>query len=183
MSWVRGFLSPYIMPVHQQCSVASWEPLRLCCVAALLSGKRERGIWTCFDFLRKVLSLLLCGRYKMEEDIGHYRYPRYETENISLHQEFVHSGMFLLCAWSQRLVFVLSLPSDGSQAFQVTSYLLSEWKYLNSCCFSSFKLFLPMFLLLGSKAAICTGPHGWQNRRIIFGIGFIWWRHIPGSWA
>lgn len=91
----------------------------------------------------------------------------------------VFSAVFL----KSRLVFVLSLPSDGSWAFQVTSYLLSEWKYLNSCCFSSFKLFPPMFLLLGSKAAICTGSYGWQNMRIVFGVGFIRWPTIPGSWV
>lgn len=103
----------------------------------------ERRIRTCPDFLRKVLNSVLRGRYNVEKDIGYCRYPGSETENVSPPWIFVYTGIFLLCSWNQRLVFEFSLPNDGSWAFQVTSYLLSEWKYLNACCFSSFKLFPP----------------------------------------
>lgn len=143
-------------------------------------------IWICSHFKGKVPGSLCWREFKIRKvrmDLRCYRYPRSEEENVSLYHKFVHSSILLLHSWNQYLVFVLSLPNDGFGAFQVTHFLLSEWKYLNACCFSSFKLFSPMFLLLRSRAAICTRPLGWQKMRIMFGVEFIWWHHIPGSWA
>lgn len=143
------------MPIHHQLSAACCAPLRLCRAAALQTGRRE-GDLDRFGFLEKCYELIMMMRgRKVEEDMGYYRYPRSETKCLS--PPWVCVQDFPLRPWNQRLVFTLAWPSDGSQPFQVTSYLLSEWKYLNACWFSSFKLFPPMFLLLGSKAAICTG--------------------------
>lgn len=62
--------------------------------------------------------------------MGYHRYPRSETENVSLHHELVHS-VSPCCA--PEIGIWHSLPSDGSWTFQATSYPLSEWKYLNAC--------------------------------------------------
>lgn len=62
--------------------------------------------------------------------------------------------------------------------------LPAVWVEVFKCLlFFLIQVVYPMFSLIGSRAAICTGPPGQQNMITMLGVGFIWWRNIPGSWA
>lgn len=91
------FHSPTECPYINNSLLLAENPLGTA-VLQLSKVMREKEIWTCSGFLRKVLSSLLWGRYKMEEDMGYSGSPRSETENVSLHPEFLHTVVFSCCA-------------------------------------------------------------------------------------
>lgn len=117
----------------------------------------------------------------MEEDMGYCRHPRSE---MSL------STTNFCTQWYFPAVLLKS--ASGVHA------LIAKWwipgisgNKLPAVWVEVFKCLLFFIIQVVSPSVTPAREQGYHmyrvtwlaNMKIVFGVGFIWWRHVPGSWA